>query len=196
MSALRPADLKLPLALSAGVLALAVGIQLLDFGVYDLRVAFLNSADEWSYSHVLATVAFVAGAVAGVTGTRSAGRPAWAWRGVAGVFAVLVIDNLSRAHEYIPAWPAVYAPLLGALAVCLVVVARDTDRRPFVLTGLALLFASLVIHVAGPAAIRGLGWTPDGWAYQVKVALKEGSELAGWLLLVPAALRLARRGGR
>jgi hypothetical protein len=194
--AVRPAELKLPLALAAGVLALELGLQLLDFGAYGLRVGFLDSADEWSYSHVLATLAFAAGTVAGVIATRRGTRPGAAWIGVGSVFGVLFLDNVTRAHEHVPAWPVLYAPLLGALAVCLAVVARGTDRRPFVLAGLGLLFASLAIHVGGPTAIRALGWTPDGWAYQVKVALKEGSELAGWLLVVPAALRLARQGRR
>ncbi len=68
-----------------------------------------------------------------------------------------------------------------------------------------MLLASLAIHVLGPSAVRALGWGPDSWAYQVKVGLKEGSELAGWVLLLPPLARLAleprtrsaeRRAGR
>jgi hypothetical protein len=54
-----------------------------------------------------------------------------------------------------------------------------------------LLLASLAIHVLGPSAVRALGWGPDSWAYQIKVGLKEGTELAGWVLLLPPLARLA-----
>jgi hypothetical protein len=61
-----------------------------------------------------------------------------------------------------------------------------------VYAGLALLLSSLVIHVLGPDVVHALGWQQGSWAYQIKVALKEGTELAGWVVLVPAVVALAR----
>jgi hypothetical protein len=45
------------------------------------------------------------------------------------------------------------------------------------------------VHVLGPHVVQALGWGTDSWAYQVEVGLKEGMELAGWLLLVFALWR-------
>ena len=108
------------------------------------------------------------------------------------MFALLFIDEAVRIHEHVPAWPAVYAPLLVGLSASLVSIGRATDRATAFYVGLALLLGSLTIHVAGPEVVRALGWQPDSWAYQVKVALKEGTELAGWVILVPAVVQVAR----
>jgi hypothetical protein len=32
--------------------------------------------------------------------------------------------------------------------------------------------------------VQALGWGTGSWAYQVKVGLKQGTELAGWLLIL------------
>jgi len=182
-----------PFVAAAVVLAVETTTHLLDFGVYHLRVTFLNSANEHSYSHWLATVAFAAGAVfAGVGGTRAASHRT-AWWSACGIFGFLFVDTVSRLHEHIGFWPVLYAPILLGLAFALASIARGTDRAVVVYAGLALLFLSLGIHVFGPSVVRALGWAPAGWAYQVKIALKEGSELAGWILLVPALALLALR---
>jgi uncharacterized membrane protein YfbV (UPF0208 family) len=108
------------------------------------------------------------------------------------LFAFLCVDGATRIHQHVPAWPAVYAPMLIALALAVVTIGRGTDRAAVLYAGLALLFGSLAIHVLGPHVVDALGWQPDGWAYQIKVALKEGTELAGWVVLVPALVHLAR----
>jgi hypothetical protein len=180
---------------AAAVVALAVEstTHLIDFGAYDLRIKLLDSASEWSYSHILATFAFAIGAAAGFAGARAGARPRRAWNGIAALFAVLLLDNLTRLHTHVPAWPVFYAPILLALAACIILAARGTDLELVAWIGLGTLAASLVIHVFGPGFLRLFGWGPQTWAYEIKVALKEGSELAGWVLLVPCVARLARR---
>jgi hypothetical protein len=176
---------------AGGVVAVEMATHLVDFGADDLRIKLLDSAYEWSWSHLVATAAFAAGAVLGLLGARRSARRGRAW-GAAGVlFALLFVDNVTRLHDHVAGWPALYAPLLGALMVSLVVVAWGSDALGLVVVALALLLASLAIHVLGPHAVRALGWGPDSWAYQVKVGLKEGSELAGWVLLLPPLARLA-----
>jgi len=192
----RSSGARVPLApFVAAALALAVEstTHLLDFGVYHLRIEALNSANEHSYSHWLATVAFAVGSVSGGLGARRAGSHRAAWWSICGLFGFLFVDTIFRLHDHIGSWPLLYAPILIGLAVALVTVARGTDLAVVVYAGLVLLFASLGIHVFGPSVVRALGWGPAGWAYQVKIALKEGSELAGWVLLVPALARLASR---
>jgi hypothetical protein len=181
-----------PFALAAAALLLEMTTHLVDFGGYDLRIRILDSASEWSWSHIAATVAFAAGTVAGVIGARRAvGSGAW-WASAA-VFGVLFLDNVTRLHAHIGFWPAIYAPVLLGLAASVWLLAAGTEEARVVGCGLALLFVSLVIHVFGLDVVRALGWSTASWAYQVKVALKEGLELAGWVLLVPALWRLARR---
>jgi hypothetical protein len=186
-----------PLVAGAAALTVEMTTHLIDFGVYDLRIRILDSSAEWSYSHLLATCAFAAGAVACASGTasgRGRRRPCWI---ACGLFAFLFVDGATRVHEHVPAWPVVYTPVLIGLSISLAAIASGTDQAGVVYIGLALLFGSLAIHVLGPGVVRAFGWTPSGWAYQVKVALKEGTELAGWVILVPAVFRVARgRAGR
>ena len=54
------------------------------------------------------------------------------------------------------------------------------------------LIISYAIHVFGVQAVEALGWGIESLAYQLKVGVKQGTELAGWLLLVLALWRLAR----
>ena len=181
-----------PWLVGAGVVvAVEMATHLVDFGADDLRIRLLDSAYEWSWSHLVATAAFATAAVLGFVGAHRATEHRRAWRLTAVLFAFLFVDNVTRAHDHFAGWPVVYAPLLAALMLSIAVVAWDTDQRRIVVVALTLLIASLVIHVLGPHVVRALGWGPDGWAYQVKVGLKEGSELAGWVLLLPPLARLA-----
>jgi hypothetical protein len=180
-------------AAGAAALTAEAVTHLVDFGVYDLRLRLLDSAYEWSLSHLLATGAFAVGAVACAVGATPAKPRRRAWAAGAGLFAFLLADNVTRLHEHVSFWPVVYAPVLLALSVSVVLVAEGTELDVVVYSGLGLLVGSLAVHVLGPPVVRTLGWGPDGWAYQVKVAIKEGTELAGWVLVVPALARLAVR---
>jgi hypothetical protein len=181
-----------PWLAGAGVVAVAeLTTHLVDFGADSLRIKLLDSAYEWSWSHLVATAAFATAALLAFAGGRRSARHQPAWATIVGLFAFFLVDNLTRLHEHVAHWPVLYAPLLGALLLSLSVVAWDSDQRRIVLAGLTLLIASLAIHVLGPHVVRALGWGPDSWAYQIKVGLKEGTELAGWVLLLPPLARLA-----
>ena len=183
----------LPLALAGGALAAEVTTHLVNFGAYDLRIHVLDSSYEWSWSHLAATGAFAAGAVIGAIGARRVARKRRAWLALAALFAVLFLDNVTRFHTHIGVWPLIYAPLFGGLLVAVLAVSRDTELAGTTVAAIALLVVSLGIHVFGHQLVSDLGWGADSWPYQVKVALKEGTELAGWVLLVPALASLAFR---
>jgi hypothetical protein len=85
----------------------------------------------------------------------------------------------------------VYAPLLVVLVVCVWRLLGSSDHAALMFTGLVALFVSYTIHILGMAVMHGLGWASDSWGFQVRAALKEGMELAGWLLVVAALWRLA-----
>jgi hypothetical protein len=174
--------------------ALVMATQVLDFEAWHLRVRLLDSSYEWSWSHLASTGAMGAGAVLCGLGARAAARPGrrrLAWRVAATAFAVLFVDSITRLHEHVAHWPLVYAPIVAALAVAVVVVAAGRPAGRLVVAAVALLCVSLAIHVAGPSVVRALGWTAYGFAFQVKVALKEGSELGGWVMLLTGLARRA-----
>ena len=110
------------------------------------------------------------------------------------LFALLFVDNVTRFHEHIGFWPAIYAPILIGLALSIVVLVRETDLAGVAYAGLALMLASLVLHAGGrPFVVSVMGWDHEAWGYQiVKVALKEGLEL-GRLDALVRPLRLAPR---
>jgi hypothetical protein len=182
----------LPVVLAGIAAALVVATNLIDFGADHEHVRILDAAAEWSWSHILATVAFAAGSLAGGLGARAGGSRRGAWQAIGLLFGVLLLDNVTRLHTHISFWPALYAPLLLGLSVAIWRVARGTRESVFVLAGLATLFVSLGIHVLGPHIVHAFGWGTGSWAYQVKVGLKEGTELAGWTLVVPGLWRLSR----
>jgi hypothetical protein len=180
-----------PYAAAGAALALEMTTHLLDFGVYDDRIRLLDSSYEWSWSHLAATAAFAACAAIGARAAVAATDRRRAWGTIWAAFSLLLVDNVTRMHDRIGFWPAIYAPLLLAVCVALVTVARGTERERIVQAGVGLLFGSFVVHVLGPSVVSLMGWGRGSWAYQVKVAIKEGTELAGWLLLVPALAQLA-----
>jgi hypothetical protein len=178
---LRSAPMRGAAAAAVAAAGTVMATQLLDFEAWHLRIRLLDSSYEWSWSHLVSTGAIGAGAVLCALGARAAapGRRLRAWR----VAAVL--------HEHLPHWPVLYAPVVAGLAAAVVVVAAGRPAARLVVAAVALLCASFAIHVAGPSIVRALGWSPYGFAFQVKVALKEGSELAGWVMLLTALARLA-----
>jgi hypothetical protein len=188
----RSAGVRPPYLLAGAALAASVTTTLIVFGAgAEGRLRFLDTAAEWSWTHVAATAAFAAGTVAAASALRAGTPPRPAWRLTAGAFGVLLADNVTRAHTHIAFWPAVYAPLLAILAGSAWSIARGTEEAPVVGAGLGLLAASIGIHVLGPGVVETLGWSRGSWAYALKVGLKEGTELAGWTLVVPALWRCA-----
>jgi len=172
--------------------------QLLDFTAWNLRVRALDASYEWSWSHVASTTCIAIGTVLCVAGAirAGAGGRRRAWRAAGVLMAVLLADNITRLHEHVPHWPVVYAPLVVGLGVAMAAVAAGRPGARLVHAAVALLCLSLVIHVAGPKAVSALGWSPTSLAFQVKVGLKEGTELAGWVLLLSGLARLVPRGVR
>jgi hypothetical protein len=172
-------------------IAAVLATHLWDFRAHDLRIRILDAGSAWSFSHLLATCAFATGAVAGAVGVRARVAPRRWWWACAALFSFFLLDNVTRLHEHIPGWPVFYVPLLAALSAALLSLVAGTDLEAVVVAGLGLLVVSLAIHVLGPAAVRAAGWSEHGMAYQVKIGLKEGFELGGWLMVTPAIARRA-----
>jgi hypothetical protein len=185
----RPAS---PFVIAAGAAALVLATSLVDFALDGGRVRIFDAEAQWSWSHLLATAAFAGGALMAVRNARAGGARRRAWQAIGVLFGLLLLDNVTRFHTHIGFWPALYAPILVGLSAAIWSLARDTREATVIAAGLLALFVSVSFHVAGPYVMHALGRSAGSWPYQIKASLKESTELAGWILVVPGLWRLHR----
>ena len=155
-----------------------------------LRTSLLNANWEFSWSHDADTIALAVGTCAAASVVRRPGSRRGLWAVTAAILALLVLDELSPVHGQLRNFgKLLYAPVLAALVVALWrLTARTTERR-FVFWGVATLLVSFGMHVVGLHVLRPIGYL--NWLYQTGVGFKEGTELAGLILLVAALWMLA-----
>jgi hypothetical protein len=137
---------------------------------------------------------------------------------LAGVLAVLVVDDLVALHERVSlkfvaelgvnadlarlAWPVLYGPLLLFVLVALWQIGGRGSRSTVVSVrfGLALLVAAVVMEALWATWHVTAGRIGD-WPDTIEVALEEGIELAAWTLIAAGlvaflATRLVAAQGR
>jgi hypothetical protein len=176
----------------AGFVAVLV-THLIDFGSENLSIRLLDANSDASWSHRLITATLVAVTAVAVTGGWRSKRQRALWTTAAAILAFLAVDELSNVHTQVDqlAWgKALYGPLLLILGVCIWRLARPKAQGLGLRVGITVLFISFGVHVLGPHIVHALGYGTDSWPYQVKVALKQGTELAGWLLVLIGLSRL------
>jgi hypothetical protein len=78
-----------------------------------------------------------------------------------------------------------YLPLLAAVFVAAVSIARRLSSRCFrvIAIALAMLAGAFLINRSGDWILREVGGWDNGWMWQVKAVVKHGMEVAGWLLM-------------
>jgi hypothetical protein len=172
-----------------------IASNVIDFELDHPRIALLDANAGSSWSHRATAAALAAGAlVAGGAALRPrAERLVWAT--TAGILGVLFVTEISTIHVAVDRHSLgklVYVPLLAALVACLWRLFHGRSGASAVRTAVVVLAASYVVHLFGARVLAAVGWGPDSLAYQLKVGLKEGSELAGWLLVIIALVRLSR----
>ena len=190
-----------PLPTAAAATALAAGLaqataQLVDFWAFDLRYPELNGNDSanafgW-LSVAMMVVALAAFAAAGLA-QRSRGL-SWA---LVPIFAFLVVDNRADLHERVAHGKLLFLPLLIVLFLLVwhVSIRSSPRSRRLLRLGLASLVVSFTIHLTGPTILSAAGWYSDAaWQDQVKVAVKEATEVAGWILLAFGAVARLQPG--
>jgi hypothetical protein len=183
----KPTSRGVPFLVAAVAFAAVMITHLVNFGADDLRVRLLNANSDASWSHVLIAATLVGGTGVAALGVWRADREANLWRASAAILAFLSISEISSLHAKIDqlSWgKVVYAPILLALCVCLWRVSQRSRFRLAVRAALATLVVSFAIHVLGPHVVHALGYGYNSWAYQVKVGLKQATELVGWLLVL------------
>ena len=179
-------------ALVAFVAVIATNLISLEFD--HLRTTVINANWEYSWSHELDALALVLGAYAAVVGwQRQPGRRRlWAATGV--ILVLFFLDEISPLHAQIGSISGgklLYVPILAALVACLWLLTRGTNERVLVSWALVTLLLSFVMHTPGLHILRRVGYT--NWVYQAGVGFKEGTELAGLILVVWALWRLSHR---
>jgi hypothetical protein len=161
----------------------AMAAHLIDFGVYDLRVRVMNAGLGTS---PIAWVSPAAVLVAvGASALLARGSRRWSIRALPVALAIVLVLASDHLGKSVPHWQILLLPPLGlTLAVLWHVAANLHPSTGRVLrTGCLLLVIAFGLHVFGAPFLRYIGVGVDTWAYQVKVALKEGGEISGWMLV-------------
>jgi len=178
-------------ALAAAAFALVVTTNLLSLGLDDLRTTLINANWEFSWSHEVDTILLGIGVWISLVGAWAAGEDRRPWLATAAILALLFLDELSALHGQLSNLDKLlYAPILAALVVCVWRLTAGTPERTVVVCALTTLLLAFAMHVAGLHLLRPMGYT--NYVYQSGVGFKEGTELAGVILLVAALWRRAR----
>jgi hypothetical protein len=155
----------------------SVNAWALDRDVAALDTGTGDSAFEW-----VGTLAIVLSAVsAGILALRR--RDALLF-GLAGLLAVVAIDDIVGAHEDLPGGKLILLPVLAPILLLLwFLPAHVGVAARAVRIGLALLVFSLVVGGFAERIVDRQGWGPRDAGYELKTLVKDGSEVAGWMLV-------------
>ena len=190
-------ELAVWLAPAVAVALAQIAAQLVAFQLYDLHLRALNADSDASVVAWL-TPAGIALALAGVLVCFRRHDVAGA-RGAA--IATLLVGLLVVASARRGVFGAslslhrstlMLAPALALLLVLLLRKAREggATARGLLEIGCALLVTSYALHLLGGALAEAVGGE-HSWTYQVGAALKEGTEVAGWLTVGLGCCRAA-----
>jgi hypothetical protein len=174
----------LGIAVAAAAFTAQAAAQLVDLWAFDLRVAELDGNSVSSVFSWVSAAALLGTAVA-FAGIASVDRKRRA-TGVAAcvLFAFLLLDNRLHIHGRLTHGKLLFLPILGTAFVLLWRFwAKPGRERALVRAGLGLLLLSLVVHLTGPTILSWGGWQATDWQDQLKIALKESAEKAGWILV-------------
>jgi hypothetical protein len=108
----------------------------------------------------------------------------------AAILVFFAIDDALELHYGVPYWPIVYLPLFGIVGWTLWSLANASlpPTRQMLKAGLGLLIAAVLVDVIAPALLERGGWDVGAWPHELKVVLKEGTQLAGWVLIAFGAI--------
>jgi hypothetical protein len=168
------------LVATAVMVALLAATQLIDFGVYDLRLKALNTDTHASLFGVISLLAQLAAAAAIVWRGSRTDQRRWAWLALGLLIGGLVVIRGLVSYNA----KTVAAPLACVLWLLCWLTWRDPiAARTVIWAALVLLVTSLLLHEVGLDA-DVLNYSDRSWGYQFTAVAKHGCELAGWMLVV------------
>jgi hypothetical protein len=172
--------------------------------VFDRGVGFLNvEAENSSFSWASSVATFAAGFAALLTAL--GGHRPRRYLALGGILAWFSFDDSVQVHERLGEWATtnvfaarddyahalwlvVFFPLLGAAFLLLWQVSRELPSRGRFVLRLGLV--GLVVGIAAEAATAALytvvGKGAESVLGALEIAVEEGSELAGWILIATA----------
>lgn len=181
----------LGLLATAVMVALLAATQLVDFGVFDLRIGALDTDTHASVFGAVSLLAQAAAAAAVVWRGSATKQRRAAWLALGAVVGGLVLVRIFVTYRA----ETVAAPLACMVCLlCWLTWREHCAARTVVWVALALMMTSLLLHEVGLDA-DVLNYSDQSWAYQLTAVAKHGSELAGWMLLATALVAGARAPG-
>lgn len=160
------------------VALLAIG-QAIDFGVFNLRLHWLDADYHSSVSGIASLLALAAAAAASTWRGRTAEGLRRGWLTLGVLLAGLILLRTLTAYSS----SVVAAPLACVFGLLCWLTWRDPGAsRAVVWAALILLAASLLLHEVGADA-DAVYASNYSWGYQILGIIKHGSELAGWMLM-------------
>jgi hypothetical protein len=172
------------------ICAVQIAAALVDFGLANNRYGIIDANNEANVFAWLGGLA-IAGA-ATVTAlharTRRDGRLVYILTFL--VLAAFALENRIRVNEALFHKAVVYLPLSFALFLGLTLIGYRSSlaTRYLLWLGIGALVASLMIRKGGLEILERVGYNAGSWPYELGTALKETTELAGWLLILIALL--------
>jgi hypothetical protein len=205
-----------PLALAQSLVTLGIRIavaaavaqgviHLVNNALFDARWSIVDAGFEkniptWASASAAFTAAVAAFLIA-ETGTGSRRL----YLGLAAILAFFSLDDSVGLHELIVhervgevgtvehaagvIWPLVYLPLLLGGLVLLIRAAQAAafPAKRVIQIGLGLLGSAVALEFVGVLMLE-IGFTDLSFGYAIQVAIEEGFELAGWILIASGLL--------
>ena len=182
-------ELALWLAPAVAVALAQIAAQLVDYQLDDLHLRALNANSDASVVAWLTPAGMVARARGGYRVPPAPRQGHARGAAVAALLVGLLVVASARRGAFggslsLHRSTLMLAPALAVLLALLLREAREVEATPrrLLRIGCALLVGSYVLHLLGGALADAVGGE-HSWTYQVGAALKEGTEVAGWLIV-------------
>ena len=170
----------------------AIVSQLLDFGVYGLRIRMFDMNTHASIFGVASLLALLASVIVAVLLAAATMRNRAAVSLPMLLTVLLVLRVIHPAHVILIAFPVVVLTFV-------ILWWRAGGSQPpaprLIHTGCAALVCSYLVHGFGAGVSSRLAYGGDRWPHQITLALMHSGELAGWAI-VATGLIVAYLGGR
>lgn len=179
------------LGLVIAACGLVMASNLASLGFDHLQTSLINANWEFSWSHDLDTILLGIGVCGSLVGARASRARRGLWIVTAVILGLFFLDEVSTLHGEIgDLEKLLYTPVLAVLVVCVFRLTSGTRDRIVMSWALPILIFAFGMHVVGLRLLRPIGYTT--YLYQAGVGLKEGTELAGVIMLVSALCLRAR----
>jgi hypothetical protein len=167
--------------------------QLIDYRFFGLRLKVIRSDTDGGIFGVIGVIALFLTSAAAWVALASLPTLRRPLEVLAPLTTFLAVDKALRLHDHIPHWLLLYLPLLAAVFLSLLEIARRADFsvRLLIIGAVLLLGLAFAIHQYGDAVLVRLDEPSAGWMYQLKGVTKHGAELAGWLFVALAITALS-----